>query len=108
MSMEDQSAAVNSSTNPYKGGLQGLQPFIDQIIQIIETKAPYENVKDLMLDTFGGEDIMELIPSVVEVAAVDNPTPASGCVLADRTYYDQPGDQGDIHDTSPAPLVRVH
>ena len=99
MSMEESKAVVYSSANPYRGGLPGLQPFIDQIIQIIETKAPYENVRDLMLDVFAGEDIMDLMPSTEEVAAVvggENPTPATGCCLADRTFYDQPADQGDM------------
>jgi hypothetical protein len=90
MSMEESKAVVYSSANPYRGGLPGLQPFIDQIIQIIETKAPYENVRDLMLDVFAGEDIMDNMPPVVQTAAVvggDNPSTASGCALNGRTFY---------------------
>ena len=82
MNMQGQTNVVYSSTNPYTGGLGGLQPFIEQVIQIIDTKGSFEHVKGLMLETFGGNDIMDMIPSDVEVAAVvggANPTPASGC-----------------------------
>ena len=99
MNMQAPTNVVYSSTNPYKGGLEGLQPFIDQVIQIIDTKGSFEHVKGLMLETFGGNDIMDMIPSDVEVAAVvggANPTPASGCCLADRTYYDPQADEGDM------------
>jgi len=51
-----------------------------------------------MTRTLEGEDIMELIPPLEEIPAVvggDNPTPATGCAMADRTYYDQPGDEGN-------------
>lgn len=80
MSMQGQTKDVYSATNTYKGGLEGLQPFIEQVIQIIDTKASFEHVKGLMLETFGGNDIMDQMPSDVEVAAVvggANPTPAS-------------------------------
>jgi hypothetical protein len=99
MNMQGHTNVVYSSTNPYTGGLEGLQPFIEQVIQIIDTKGSFETVKELMLETFGGNDIMDMIPSAVEVDAVvggDNPTPASGCSLADRTYYDQQADEGDM------------
>jgi hypothetical protein len=97
--MQGSTNVVYSATNPYTGGLEGLQPLIEQVIQIIDTKGSYEHVKELMLRTFAGEDIMDLMPSEVEVPAVvggDNPTPASGCSLADRTFYDQQADEGDM------------
>ena len=99
MSMQGPTNVVYSATNPYTGGLEGLQPFIDQIILIIDTKGQFEHVKELMQRVFGGEDIMDLMPSEVEVAAVvggDNPTPASGCSLANRTFYDPQADEGDM------------
>jgi len=70
MNMQGHTNVVYSSTNPYTGGLEGLQPFIEQVIQIIDTKGSFKHVKELMLETFGGNDIMDLMPSDVEVAAV--------------------------------------
>ena len=38
MNMEAPTNVAYSATHPYTGGLAGLQPFIDQVIQIIDTK----------------------------------------------------------------------
>ena len=90
MSMQGSTNVVYSATNPYTGGLEGLQPLIEQVIQIIDTKGSFENVKTLMLQVFAGEDIMDNMPPVVQTAAVvggDNPSTASGCALNGRTFY---------------------
>jgi len=50
------------TANHYEGG--------HQIIQVIETKGSFENVKTLMLQVFAGEDIMDNMPPVVQTAAV--------------------------------------
>lgn len=63
---------------------------VRQIIQVIETKGSFENVKTLMLQVFAGEDIMDNMPPVVQTAAVvggDNPSTANGCALIGRTFY---------------------
>ena len=91
MNQEGPKTADYSAANHYEGGHGELQPFIDQIIQVIETKGSFENVKTLMLQVFAGEDIMDNMPPVVQTAAVvggDNPSTASGCALNGRTFYD--------------------
>ena len=82
MNQEGPKTADYSAANHYEGG--------HQIIQVIETKGSFENVKTLMLQVFAGEDIMDNMPPVVQTAAVvggDNPSTASGCALNGRTFY---------------------